>query len=243
VERELPGPVVMRGVMNGHAPVAEPGVRNGHAPAEPGVYNGHMPAAEPGVRNGHAPAAEPGVQHGPAAAATRDGSPAGGTPVPQPAGVPTDLATAMTQWENEQIDSPPRPRARRPESSGPHRGPAPTDPAVAEAGVQAWRRAVALHRRGDLGAAAQEYRRAEAAGVAEAAFNLGALLYAAGDLDGAQAAWGRCLRHRHARAATNLGALLARRGSLTDARRALALADEWGDPDARKLAQRLAARD
>jgi tetratricopeptide (TPR) repeat protein len=114
--------------------------------------------------------------------------------------------------------------------------------AAGDAGA-AFNLGVLLHKRGDLGGAAEAYWRAEERGDGDAAFNLGVLLYEAGDLDGAEMAWRRCVERRHAKAAANLGYLLQRRGDLEGALLAHADAERWretegaevttnrGDPD------------
>ena len=95
-----------------------------------------------------------------------------------------------------------------------------------------YRLALDLHEKGDLNKAAHAYLQAEAAGVDEAAFNLGVLLYDASDYEGAEEAWTRCLAHQHARAATYLGFLLAQRGDVAHARLTYSAAELWGDPEA-----------
>jgi tetratricopeptide (TPR) repeat protein len=150
------------------------------------------------------------------------------------------------EWDESQ-DEGDDPRGERAEET--HGGPARADTGEVSAGLDdgafaqdaadLYRLALDLHRRGDINHAAQAYLHAEAAGVDDAAFNLGVLLFDAGDYDGAEMAWTRCLAHQHARAATNLGFLLAQRGDLARARMAYSAAELWGDPEARRLADDL----
>jgi tetratricopeptide (TPR) repeat protein len=76
------------------------------------------------------------------------------------------------------------------------------------------------------------YRRADAAGDAPAATNLGVLLEQKGDRKGAVAAYRRADRRGDVNGSFNLGCLLAELGDVTGAVAALRRADERGDPAA-----------
>jgi peptidoglycan hydrolase-like protein with peptidoglycan-binding domain len=77
-----------------------------------------------------------------------------------------------------------------------------------------------------LSEAEAAYRRADAAGDAEAAFNLGALLYERGAIDEAAQAYRRADQRGHGPAAANLGVMLEERGDLAEAEAAYRRADQ-----------------
>jgi TPR repeat protein len=76
---------------------------------------------------------------------------------------------------------------------------------------------------------ATAYRRADQAGDANGAFNLGVLLEEQGDVTGAEAAYRRAEERGHAAALSNLGVLLEERGDLAGAEGAYRRADQRGD--------------
>ena len=156
--------------------------------------------------------------------------------------VTSENENVPTETQTRQMNS----YGRIAEGHGPpvHADPGPVpmeldDAAFAQDGDELYRLALDLHQQGDLNNAADAYLHAEAAGVKEAAFNLGVLLYDTGDYDGAEVAWTRCLAQKHAKAATNLGFLLAQRGDIAHARLAYSAAELWGDPEAKRLAEDL----
>jgi tetratricopeptide (TPR) repeat protein len=87
-----------------------------------------------------------------------------------------------------------------------------------------------LERPGDGEGALAAYRRADAAGDARGATNLGVLLEQRGDIEGALAAYRRADQRGDVNGAFNLGLLLAELGDSAGAMAALRRADVRGDP-------------
>jgi tetratricopeptide (TPR) repeat protein len=101
--------------------------------------------------------------------------------------------------------------------------------AVGAGAAVAARKGSQAERERDIEGALAVYRRADAAGDAQGATNLGVLLEQRGDLDGAAAAYRRADERGDVNGAFNLGLLLAELGDTAGAMAALRRADVRGD--------------
>jgi peptidoglycan hydrolase-like protein with peptidoglycan-binding domain len=98
------------------------------------------------------------------------------------------------------------------------------------------------HEAGDLRAAEEAYRRADAGGDAAGAFHLGRLLADRGELAAAAVAYRRAAKRGEPAAATNLGILLEQQGDSAGAASAYRRASEGGDAAGAVNLGRLLAR-